>query len=428
MSDMKAQTIDIISIGAEGDGIGDVTDAGGNNKRVFVPLTVTGDKVRVDLSPAGKDAYKGSNMQVVSEGGGRVSPRCKHFGTCGGCDLQHLSDETYSDWVKDRVVMAMGHHGFEDLDIRDPIISPAGTRRRVGLKALKVKGQVQLGFNKRGSHVLVDLHECPVTEAAIMDKLPAFREILGKLLNNRDAAEVQVTHVAEGLDVLFKLPRELDLDARMDLGEFAAKHDIGSVRVNIGGFTDPVAERRPPVVRLGKAAVPLPSGAFLQATKHGEQAMVDLVLAETKGAKKVLDLFCGLGTFSIPLAEQAAVHAVEGAKNMVDALNAGANFVKGLHGVTTEHRDLFRRPLFMHELNAYDAVVIDPPRAGAKAQTEELASSKVPTIIGVSCNPNTFSRDARTLVDGGYTLDYIQPIDQFLWNHHVEIVGVFRKN
>jgi 23S rRNA (uracil1939-C5)-methyltransferase len=431
MSDLKAQNIEITAIGAEGDGIGEVVGGDGDGKRVFVPFTVAGDKVRVDLTPVGKDAFKGSNMQLVTAGPDRVEARCRHYGKCGGCDLQHLSDDAYSAWIKDRVTMAMGHHGFEGLDIRDAIISPKGSRRRVSLKALNIKGKVQLGFNQQGSHVLVDLQECPVTSPAIMAKLPAFRGILVKLLNSRETAEVQVTETAEGLDVLFKLPRELDLDARMDLGEFAEAHDIGSVRVNIGGFTDPVAERRSPVVRLGKAAVPLPSGAFLQATKHGEQAMVDVVMRETQkakgNAKKVVDLFCGLGTFTIPMAEQSVVHGVEGAKNMVDALNAGVNFVKGLHQVTTEHRDLFRRPLFKHELNAFDVVVFDPPRAGAKSQVEEIAQSSVQTVIGVSCNPNTFSRDARTLVDAGYTLDYIQPVDQFLWSHHVEIVGVFRR-
>ena len=422
MTSTNRQTIEITSIGAQGDGIGTF-----DGKQVFVPFTVAGDTVEVDLTPVGKDTFKTSNMKIVTSGPDRVGPRCKHYTKCGGCDLQHLSDEAYGSWVKSRVSMAMAHHGFDDVDIREPLASPKHARRRVSLKALNIKGKVQLGFNESGSHVLVNIDECPVTSPAIIEKLPAFKEILAKLLNSRETAEVQVTETLEGLDVVLKLPRELDLDARMDLGEFAEAYDIGCLRVNIGGFTDPVAERRTPVVRFAKTRVRLPAGAFLQATIPGEQAMTNLILEETKDAKRVLDLFAGLGTFSIPVASQAPVHAVEGGKAPLDALMAGANQTHGLHQVTMEHRDLFRRPMHSTELSSFDAIIFDPPRAGAKVQVEELACSAAKTIIGVSCNPNTFSRDARTLVEGGYTLDYIQPVDQFLWSHHVEIVGVFRR-
>jgi len=241
------------------------------------------------------------------------------------------------------------------------------------------------------------------------------------------SADVHITLTATGLDLLIDAPMELDLSARELFVAFANKHDVAAIHWRDQGFLDPVIIRREPMMNLSDVRVPLAPAAFIQATAEGEAALVQEVIAACEGYGRVADLFCGVGTFTFPLAKRHQILAVEGAKQALLALQAGANQATGLKQIIAKHRDLYRRPLTPKELSAFDAVVFDPPRAGAKEQVAELAQSTVKRIVAVSCNPNTFSRDARTLVDGGYVLEKAIPVDQFLWSPHLELVGIFTR-
>lgn len=415
--------VDITEVGAQGDGIGMV-----DGLPIYVPMTMAGDKVTARVQKENKNGLMAELVSIDTPSPDRQAPVCQHFGRCGGCQLQMLPDQQYSDWVKSRVAAALAHHGFEDDIITDPIISPLASRRRVALKVLKTGANVVLGFNVKSSAQIVDLKECPVTLKAITDLFDPLRKLLGARLQNRASGTITITQTATGLDLLVDIPHTLTLEDREALTDFATSHDLAAIHWMDQGFLDPVLVRREPVMHFGDQAVALPPAAFVQATQEGEDALVGAVKAALKGHKRMADLFAGIGTFSLPMASDMQVLAVEGAKAAIDALQNGVNQASGLKKVVALHRDLFRRPLSTKELSAFDAVVFDPPRAGAKEQVLELAQSEVRTIVGVSCNPNTFSRDARILVDGGYHLETVIPVDQFLYSPHVEIVGVFKKD
>ncbi|MEX0298342.1 MAG: class I SAM-dependent RNA methyltransferase, partial [Kordiimonas sp.] len=286
---------------------------------------------------------------------------------------------------------------------------------------------VVLGFTKKQSHQIVDIKDCPVTRAEITDLIKPLRSILVNILPNRMQVELHITVTATGIDLLIDAPLELDLKARELLVEFANKYDVAAIHFRDQGFLDPVVIRRTPMMALSCVKAPLSPAAFVQASEEGEKALVREVLKACRGSKRVADLFCGMGTFTFPLAQEYQVLAVEGSKQALDALRAGANQASGLKQIVAKHRDLYRRPMTAKELSAFDAVVFDPPRAGAKEQAQELAQSNVSKVIAVSCNPNTFSRDARFLADGGYQLNRVVPVDQFLWSPHLELVGIFSK-
>jgi len=412
----------IESIGAQGDGIGSH-----EGTPTFVPGTAPGDLVKATIKETRKNGLSCELVELVEPSAERVDPPCKHFGKCGGCQLQFLGDETYKAWIKDRAAMALAHHGFSADLVAEPVVSPQKSRRRVALKALALPGRTLLGFNERQSHNIVDVAECPVTHTDILAVLPALRTLLGKVLSLRMAADVHITSTATGLDLLVDAPMELDLPAREACVEFANAHDISAIHWRDQGFLDPVIIRREPMMDFSGIRVPLSPAAFIQATADGEKALVNEVVKACEGYNRVADLFCGMGTFTFPLAKDHQVLAVEGAKQALDALTLGANQAVGLKQIIAKHRDLFRRPLTPKELSAFEAVVFDPPRAGAKEQVAELAQSDVKRIVAVSCNPNTFSRDARILADGGYTLEKVVPVDQFLWSPHLELVGVFSR-
>ncbi|NVJ98294.1 MAG: 23S rRNA (uracil(1939)-C(5))-methyltransferase RlmD [Alphaproteobacteria bacterium] len=416
--------IEITSLGAQGDGVGEH-----EGTPVFVPGCMPGDVATVAATETRRNGIYADLISIVEESSDRVSAACDHFGKCGGCQLQFMSPDVYGAWVKERTTMALAHHGFAPDLVREPVITPSGTRRRVALKALRVASGVVLGFNERGSHQIVDVKSCPVARPEISRLLVPLRSVLADLLPQRMAATVHITLTASGLDILIDAPRELDLAARECLVEFANAHDVASLHWQDQGFLDPVAIRREPVMDFAGAKVPLPPAAFIQASGEGEAALVSAVVEACAGVGRVADLFCGIGTFTFPLAKDHQVLAAEGAKGAIDALQAGANVAgPSFKQIVAKHRDLFRRPLSAKELEMFDAVVFDPPRAGAKDQVEELAKSSVSRIVAVSCNPNTFSRDARTLADGGYRLDYVLPVDQFLWSPHMELVGVFSRD
>ena len=420
---MTAKTrLEITEVGARGDGVSDTPDG-----LAYVPFTVAGDVVEVTLEPEGKDGFKGEIEKLITAGPTRREAPCPYYGRCGGCNLQHMSVDAYTQWVKERPIRALAQQGLPAPEILDPIISPEGSRRRLSLKALKVESGLLLGFHGRGSHHLVDIESCLVAHSELVALFPAFHALFDDALRQGQGAELRLTLTDSGVDALLSLPGKLDLALRQKLMAFAETNDLAALSVNIDGLEEPVSKIRAPLVHFAGVPVPLYPGAFLQATVEGEAALVEAVLKGVGKAKKVIDLFSGLGTFTFPLAKKAQVLAVEGSLPAIEAMKASFSSAKGFRSIKTEHRDLFRRPLGPQEISKFDAIVLDPPRAGAKMVVENIARTKVPVVVAVSCNPNTFARDAKMLIKGGYTLESIQPIGQFLYSHHVELVAVFRK-
>jgi 23S rRNA (uracil1939-C5)-methyltransferase len=415
----------IAEIGGRGDGI-----AMAEGARLFVPLTVPGDRARVRVAESleagtGKgEGVRAELLEILEPGAGRGDPVCRHFGRCGGCTLQHLSEAAYRAWNVALVQGCLARVGLADTSLESLACTPPGARRRARFAALKRGKRVWFGFNERQSHRLADLEECPILTPRLLAMIEPLRALLGRLLPDGGDCDVVTTDLEGGIDLLLVGPRRLDRAAREALVGFEPESvaRIAWQADNRSG-AEPVANRRPAVVRFAGVPIVPPPGAFLQASAQGEAALVAAVRDAVGSAGRVADLFAGLGTFSIPLSQQAAVHAVEGDAGAVAALSKA---VQGLR-LTVERRDLFEQPLTAKELGRFDAVVFDPPRAGAAAQAEALAVSKVRRVVGVSCNPATFARDARTLVDGGYRLLKVYPVDQFLWSAHVELVGVFER-
>jgi 23S rRNA (uracil1939-C5)-methyltransferase len=391
--------------------------------------------VRVALGKAEGNGVRGTLVEVVEAGPNRVAAPCAQFGTCGGCALQHLAPEVYGHWKRGLLVEALARTGVEAGEIGELVTVRESTRRRGTFFAEKRGGRVRAGFHERGSHRIAALEGCRVLESdllALVERLPS---ALADVLAEGERAEIVANHLATGLDVLVRLPRVPDLAARERLARFAAGADLVRLSVAKAGSRDraahaePVVARRSAVVTFGGVEVALPPGAFLQASADAEGVLVREALAGVKGAGRIADLFAGAGTFAFALATggegNARVHAVEGDALLAAALRAGAAKAHLGARITTEVRDLFRRPLEPSELDRFDAVLFDPPRVGAKDQAVALARSKVPCVVGVSCNPQAFARDARALQEGGYRLTRVVPVDQFLWTHHLEVVGTF---
>ncbi len=413
--------VTIAEVGARGDGV-----AQAEGLRIFVPLTVPGDRARVRIAdPAGKgDGVRAELLELLAPGPGRGEPACRHFGRCGGCTLQHMGDDAYAAWNVALVQGMLARVGLGDTPLEALSRTPPGARRRARFAALKRGKRVWFGFNERQSHRLSDLEECPVLTPRLLALVEPLRTLLTDLLPDGGDCDIVTTDLEGGIDLLLVGPRSLDLAARERLVAFEPEAVARIAwQADDRGTPEPVANRRPAAIRFADVPILPPPGAFLQASAEGEAALVDAVRRAVGEASRLADLFAGLGTFSIPLSQQAAVHAVEGDAAAVAVLGKA---VQGRR-LTVERRDLFERPLTAKELGRFDAVVFDPPRAGAAAQAAALAASKVPLAVGVSCNPSTFARDARTLVDGGYRLVRVHPVDQFLWSAHVELVGVFER-
>jgi 23S rRNA (uracil1939-C5)-methyltransferase len=364
-------------------------------------------------------------LAVEEAGRARRAAPCRHFGRCGGCALQHVDDWLYAEWKRGRVVEALRQQGLDEVSVAPLIRTAAGGRRRITLTARMAKGGAVLGFHAHESHDIVDLRECPVMLPALAALLAPLRQMLAQELPAGAQAEVTAIATATGVDLLLRAGHAPGRESRAALAAFAAAQKLARLSWQSGKEEpEPIALYRQPQLRFGDVAADPPPGAFLQASAEAERAMVELVAGAADKAKRVADLYAGCGTFTFPLAKNAKVHAVEGDKDSLDALAAAARRAS-LGRVTTERRDLARNPLQPDELKSFDTVVFDPPRAGAKAQCEMLAKSRVPRVIAVSCDPGSFARDARSLADGGYRLESVTPIDQFVWSPHVEIVAVF---
>lgn len=393
-------------LGYQGDGIADGP--------LFAPLTLPGETVTGSI-----EGTQLRDIRVVTPSEDRVKPPCRHFKSCGGCGLQHASDAFVADWKVDVVRHALAAQGIVT-EFKPIETSPPMSRRRAVISARRTKKGAMAGFHQRASDVIVEIPDCQVMHPDLMPALDVAKELAMIGASRKGELSVTATLSAEGLDIAVTGGKPLDGPFQMQLGQEAQR--LGLAR--LAWDDEIIATLYQPWQKFGAAKVVPPSGAFLQATEHGEAALLNAVQEIVGDAPKLVDLFAGCGTFSLPLAARAEVHAVEGLKSMIKALDQGWRQSHGLKRVTTETRDLFRNPIIASELR-YDAAVIDPPRAGAEAQTIELAQSKVPTIAFVSCNPVTFARDASTLIRGDYQLEWVQVVDQFRWSSHIEVVGKF---
>lgn len=400
-------------LGAQGDGVA-MTPTG----QVFVPFTLPCERVTAAVVKGRADV-----LAILDPSPERIDPACRHFGACGGCALQHMDMPAYLAWKRDKVVAALKGRGI-DAPVADIVSCAPHSRRRVVFAARRTERAMLLGYNQALSHQIVDIEECPISVAAIVDALPRLRELARIVCNTGDAFKIAVTATASGLDIEFRETGKLSDQARHAASRFAL--DAGFARVSVDG--EIIIEPVKPMLPAGDVRVDLPPGAFVQAVASAEQAMADLVVDHLRRAKNVADLFCGWGTFALRLARRSQVHAVEADQPALDALDRAFRFGEGLKRVTTEKRDLFRRPLTFKELDAgFDGLVFDPPRAGAEDQAKQIARSKVPYIAAVSCNPVTLARDLEILIAGGYTLKSVTPVDQFLWSAHVEAVALLEK-
>lgn len=390
-----------------------------DGRQLFVPYTLPGETVDVDLQ-GGTARLKG----VLTSSPDRVEPTCRHFGTCGGCMLQHIAPAPYADFKRRLVIDALADRGLAP-EVGETRIVPSHSRRRATFAGVMAGRHPLVGFNERASHRLVTIDECPVVRPQLLAALPALTALTGLIAPRKGALDFTVTLTSGGLDVSVTGIAARDADRlRMPLIELAARFDLA--RLSAGG--EAIVERRSVAINIDGVAVTPSPGGFLQVSEEAEAIMGELVTAAipTK-AKRVVDLFSGVGTFALRLARKAEVLAVEGEAGAVAALDRAARGMTGRHRITAEKRDLTRRPLIEKELEKVDAVVFDPPRAGAAEQSQWLARSEVPTIVAVSCNPATLSRDLRILVDGGYRIESVTPVDQFLWSSHVEVVTVLAR-
>ena len=386
---------------------------------LYVPGVLPGEVVEGD--PVGDRL---ENVRIVTPSAQRVKPPCGHARACGGCQLQHASDDFVAGWKRDVVRTALSAQGLSPDVVRAEVrTSPPRSRRRATLAARRTNGGALVGFHARGSDVIIPVPGCILLHPSLMALLPAV-EALAQVGGSRSQTlSVTLTHSQTGPDVRVEGGKPLDAALQMDLARLAERFVLA--RLTWGDET--VALRALPEQVFGKARVQMPPAAFLQATDSGEAALLDLVKQALGPQKRLADLFAGLGTFALPLAEEAEVLAVEGETAMIAALDKAARGASGLKRITTEKRDLFRRPLEPDELKGLTGLVIDPPRAGAEAQARSLAASAVPVIAMVSCNPASFARDARILLAGGYRLDWVQVVDQFRWSHHIELAARFSR-
>jgi 23S rRNA (uracil1939-C5)-methyltransferase len=397
-------------LGHQGDGIADGP--------VFASLTLPGEIVSGNL-----DGSRLNDVRIVKPSAQRVAAPCRHFKQCGGCLLQHASDDFVAKWKIDVVQQALRAQGL-DAEFRPIQTSPPKTRRRATFSARRTKKGAMVGFHQRASGNLVEISECHVVHPSLLAAIPLI-ESLTEIGGSRKAElSVTVTSSAAGLDLFVMGGKPMNTQLFQLLAQLTENHKVA--RLFWEG--EAVAISQPPTQRFGRADVVPPPGAFLQATTHGESALLSAVNEICSEANFVADLFSGCGTFTLPLAENVEVHAVEGEVDMLSAMDKGWRNANDLKKVSHEARDLFRRPLLADELRSFDVIVIDPPRAGAEAQVKEISKSRVSTIAYVSCNPVSFARDSAVLVAAGYNLNWIQVVDQFRWSPHVELVAEFTRN
>jgi 23S rRNA (uracil1939-C5)-methyltransferase len=405
------ERVTIARLGGRGDGI---ADSGGP---LFVAYALPGETVLIERNGA-----RGRLIEVEQPSGDRAPPFCPYFGTCGGCLAQHMGAATYADWKRGILEGAL-RKAHVDAPVAPLVDAHGAGRRRVTFHARFKDGDARVGYMAAGSHDLVEIAFCPIAEPRLKDSPGAALALARILAGSKKPLDIQVTSTETGLDIDIRGHGAADARTRGALAETAAALDLA--RLSLHGET--LVERRAPIVRMGRAQVSPPPGSFLQATTAGEEALASLVLEGCESARRVADLFAGCGPFSLRLAETREVQSVDADEAALAALRKAARGTAGLRQVAAEWRDLFRRPLLRPELERVEAVVMDPPRAGAEAQARQLAISKVPVVVSVSCDAGTFARDATILSGGGYRLERVVPVDQFKYSAHLEIVGFFRR-
>jgi 23S rRNA (uracil1939-C5)-methyltransferase len=401
--------VTIERLGHLGHGIARDQDSG----PLYVPGTLPGEVV--EGTP---DGDRLSDPKIITPSTERVKPPCRHARTCGGCQLQHASNAFVASWKQQVVETALAGQGLT-AEFLPLVTSPPNSRRRATLSARRTKSGVLIGFHARASDSITEIPDCQLLHPGILAAFPGLQTLVMAGGSRTTELSLQVTLTRGGPDVVVTGGKPLDSTLRMDLARLVETHAFSRLTWD----AETVALRDRPALTMGPATVVPPPGAFLQATAQGEAALLAAVKHALGPQKRVVDLFSGVGTFTLPLAETMEVHAVEGDPAMTKALDLAARNTPNLHRISTETRDLFRRPLEPDELTSFTAAVIDPPRAGAEAQTDRLAQSKIPVIAAVSCNPVTFARDAKTLLAAGYRLDWIQVVDQFRWSTHIELVA-----
>jgi 23S rRNA (uracil1939-C5)-methyltransferase len=386
----------IVRIAARGDGV----TASGRH----VPFGVPGDALLDD--------------GALAPGPHHQEPPCRHFPECGGCQLQHADDEAYRGYLVSRIETALAQHDLKT-EIRAPHLSPPCSRRRATLRALSVGGGAVLGFNAEKSHRIVDMRECHILRPELFALVAPLRQLVAGLLQPKRAAAVQLTLVDQGADVLLKGVEPRTIEAIEQLTSFANTHGLARLSIDQGLGPETFYEPQAATITLSGSTASFPVGGFLQATEDGAAALVGAVHECVGDAAKIADLFAGIGTFALAIRGSYAAEAWRDAASALKAAAPGQMVV--------EHRDLYRRPLDAEELKRFDAVILDPPRAGAAEQVRALAGAAIERIAYVSCNPATFARDARTLFDGGYALEWIRPVGQFRWSTHVELAACFSR-
>ncbi len=411
-----AEQFVIDHVGHRGDGVV-LTGRGA----IYIPYSLPGERIETESDTAHSDRPR--LRSVIEASPERIDPFCEYFGSCGGCAIQHWKPEPYRVWKRGLVVAALAQAGI-DCDVGNLVDAHGAGRRRVVFHARRNdSGDLVVGFTEPGSHAIVPIGHCPVLAHSLDGALNAARAIAEALAATGKPLDIQITAADNGLDVDVRGSGPLDAARLAALSALAERHRL----TRLTRHRELVVMRAPPVVTIGKATITLPPGSFTQPTAAGEDALASLVASHAKKTKHIADLFCGIGPFALRLAEKSKVSAFDSDEAAINALAKAAQNTQGLKPLTAAMRDLFRRPMVAQELREFDAVVFDPPRQGAQAQSEQLAKSKVPLVIAVSCNAATFARDARILIDGGYEINDVTPVDQFRHTPHVEIVAAFRR-
>jgi 23S rRNA (uracil1939-C5)-methyltransferase len=423
-----AAVLRIARLGERGDGVGTL-----DGRPVYVAGALPGELVRVGRGTKRGDGVAADLLELLEPVPERQPPPCRHFAACGGCALQHLAPESYRAWKQERLAAVLARAGLRPAEIAPLVAIDPASRRRVELVARRQGGRVRLGFHERASHRIVDLADCRIMAPPLLALLPPLRATLAAVLPEGGEADLLATATETGIDLLVRAGFAPGLAARQAMADLAAPAGLARITwEEPGQKPEPVLLLRRPVVRFAGVPIEPPPGAFLQASAEAEAALAAAALAGLPRRGRVADLYAGCGTFSFAVAEagaasRIAVHAVEGDAAALEALLAAARAAGLADRVSGERRDLAARPPLPAELARTDAVLFDPPRSGGPAVAAALAASAVPRVLAVSCNPTSFARDARTLVDGGFTLGRVTPVDQFVWSPHLELVAEFTR-
>jgi 23S rRNA (uracil1939-C5)-methyltransferase len=403
-------------VGHRGDGV-----AFADGRTVFVPYTLGGETV--DVEPVQGDPERRSLSRIEHASPERIAPFCQYFGACGGCAIQHWQMQAYRAWKRRIVTDTLAHAGIE-CEVHELVDAHGAGRRRITVHARRGgDGELRTGFAEANSHAIVSIADCPILDPGLHGALDAARALAEVLKPASKPLDIQVTAVSNGLDIDVRGSGPLPSALIATLSRVAEQHRLA--RLTRHG--ELVLMRTPPAITIGSAQVILPPGSFLQATVAGEEALAALVTEHCRRAKHIADLFCGVGPFALRLVAKSRVTAFDSDAGAIAALQKATASTSGLKPLKAETRDLFRRPLVSQELRDYDTVVFDPPRQGAQAQVQQLAASKIPVVVAVSCNVATFARDARILIEGGYEIEGVTPVDQFRHTPHVELVARFKR-